>query len=50
MSKAGPRWGAPYWLQFQILLQRSFKVRRFESLSKWDFWQYICVGVLAGKA
>ncbi|GAQ77731.1 ABC transporter G family [Klebsormidium nitens] len=46
--KAGPRWGAPYWLQFRILLQRSFKVRRFESLSKWDFGQYITVGLLAG--
>lgn len=42
------RWGAPYPVQFRVLLQRTLKTRRFEALSSRDFLQFLIVGVLAG--
>jgi ABC-type multidrug transport system ATPase subunit len=42
------RYGASYIAQYQILLRRALKVRRFEALSLQDIVQFILVSVLAG--
>ncbi|KAK9815539.1 hypothetical protein WJX72_005401 [[Myrmecia] bisecta] len=47
-DKGSYRWGATYNQQVHILFARAVKTRRFETLSKQDFCQYITIGVLAG--
>ncbi|GAB4821556.1 hypothetical protein N2152v2_008602 [Parachlorella kessleri] len=42
------RWGATYWTQLQVLFLRAVKVRRFETLSKQDFIQFLIVGAICG--
>ena len=41
----GSRWGAPYHVQFMVLLSRAIRVRRFQALSKQDIAQFLIVGV-----
>ena len=43
------RYGASYVAQYQILLRRALKVRRFEALSLQDIVQFVVVSILAGN-
>ncbi|KAI7845331.1 hypothetical protein COHA_001172 [Chlorella ohadii] len=42
------RWGASYWTQFSTLFIRAVRVRRFETLSRQDFFQFVTVGLVCG--
>lgn len=47
-GEGGDRWGAPYRVQFMVLLSRSIRVRRFQALSTQDIAQLLILGTLAG--
>lgn len=47
-KESGDRWGVDFWSQVVILFRRSLKTRRFESLSRQDFLQFLALALLAG--